>query len=63
MTQTLGGGWQIGAPTGGDKGAGSLNVQGTIWSDGTQGIASCTVPVAGATITIKNGLITAMTGC
>jgi hypothetical protein len=60
---TAGGGVQIGSPSGGDKGADSLNVKGAIWSDGTQGIAACTVVTAAATITIKNGLITAFTGC
>ncbi len=63
MAGTAGGGVQIGSPTGGDKGVGALNVKGTIWADGTQGIAACTVVTLGATITIKNGLITAFTGC
>jgi len=30
---------------------------------GTAGIAACSVVTAGATITIKAGLITAFTGC
>lgn len=58
-----GGGQTIGAPTGGAKGAGSLNFAGTLWANGTQGIATCSVVTAGATITIKNGIITAFTGC
>lgn len=58
-----GGGMTIGVPTGGYKGTGSVNFAGTLWSDGTQGIATCSVVTAGATITIKNGIITGFTGC
>jgi|SRR5882672_10972623 len=56
-------GWQIGAPTGGDKGSGTINIQGTIWTNGTQGLASKSCVTAAATITITNGLITATSGC
>jgi hypothetical protein len=45
-----------------DKGAGSVNSL-TYWADGTQGIASCSVVTAAATITIKAGLVVGMTGC
>lgn len=60
----VGPGVQVGAsPTGGDKGAGSLNVAGTIWTNGTQGLASKSCVAATATLTITNGLITATSGC
>lgn len=49
----------VGAPTGGNKGAGTINIQGTIWTNGTQGIASqtCTVNQA-LTLVFTNGLLT-----
>ena len=52
-------GVQVGAPTGGDKGAGTINIQGTIWTNGTQGLASrtCTVNQA-LTLIFTNGLLT-----
>lgn len=55
--------------TGGDKGAGSINFAGTLWTNGTQGLASktCTINTAnaatGITLTITNGIITATTTC
>ncbi len=48
-------------PTGGNKGVGTLNVAGTIWADGTQGITGSAVTL-GATLTVKNGLVTGFTG-
>lgn len=63
-----GGGLQLGSPTGGDKGVGTLNVASTIWTNGTQGITkSCLFNTAnvttGITLTITNGLITGTTTC
>lgn len=55
----VGGGVVIGSATGSDKGAGTLNIAGTIWSNGTQGKASFG-PAAVTSITIKNGLVTAI---
>lgn len=55
----VGPGVQIGSPTGGDKGLGTLNIQGTIWTNGTQGIATrtCTVNQA-LTLIFTNGILT-----
>jgi len=58
---TLKSGVQIGAPTGGDKGADSINVKGTIWTNGTQGITK-TCSAMPTAMTITNGLITSVTG-
>lgn len=68
LISTFAGGIQIGTPTGGDKGAGTLNVASTIWTNGTQGITkSCLFNTAnvttGITLTITNGLITGTTTC
>jgi hypothetical protein len=58
-----------GSPTGGCKGAGTINIAGSIWTNGTQGVASksCVVNTAnaatGITLTITNGLITGTTTC
>lgn len=49
-------------PTGGDPGAGKLNVAGGFLVNNA-GIASCSVVTAGATITITGGIVTAFTGC
>jgi hypothetical protein len=60
LLATLGPGLQVGAaPTGGDKGAGSINFSGTLWTNGTQGIASrtCTVNQA-LTLIFTNGILT-----
>ena len=55
----LNAGVQVGAPTGGDKGAGTLNIAGTIWTNGTQGLATrtCTVDQA-LTLIFTNGILT-----
>lgn len=52
-------GVQIGSPTGGDKGAGTINIQSTIWTNGTQGVVSktCTVNQA-LTLVFTNGILT-----
>lgn len=66
---TAGAGLQVGTPTGGDKGAGTLNVAGGIYTNGTQGLASktCTINTTnvatGITLTITNGIVTATTTC
>ena len=57
----IGAGLVLGAPTGDDKGAGTLNFSGTLWTNGTQGIASqtCTVNTASAlTLIFTNGILT-----
>jgi hypothetical protein len=41
----------------------TVNLIGAIQTSGTPGIVNCTAVAAGATVTIKNGLITAFTGC
>jgi hypothetical protein len=43
--------------------AGNFNVVGSIESGGTAGVAAKTCVASGATLTIKNGLITATAGC
>lgn len=69
ITAISGGGLQVGSPTGGDKGSGTLNVASSIWTNGTQGLASksCLINTAnaatGITLTITNGLITGTTTC
>lgn len=52
-------GLQVGSPTGGDKGEGTVNASGVYYADGTAGVASFG-PSAVASITVKNGLITAI---
>jgi hypothetical protein len=51
-----------GTPTGAAASAGDVNIHGIYKVDGVGGV-TCTVPVAGATITIKAGIVTAFTGC
>lgn len=51
---TYGPGVQIGAPTGGDKGIGTINIAGGIFTNGTAGVSkTCTVLP-----TVANGIIT-----
>jgi hypothetical protein len=63
---TLSGGVQVGAPTGGDKGVGTVNAAGAYWANGTAG-ASATVSVrkgdnSGAcNLVFINGLYTSTT--
>jgi hypothetical protein len=52
----------VGAATGAAASAGDVNIHGLFKVDGVAGV-TCTVPVAGATITIKAGIVTAFTGC
>lgn len=60
VVATFNNGVQIGAaPTGGDKGANSINIQGTIWTNGTQGIVSRTCTVnTNFTLIFTNGILT-----
>lgn len=50
-------GLQIGGPTGGDKGVGTLNVASTIWANGVQGV-NCAAGVVAGTVTVANGIVT-----
>jgi hypothetical protein len=54
-----GGGLQVGVPTGGDKGAGTINAAGAYHANGTAGVATFG-PSAVTSITVKNGIITAI---
>ncbi len=54
--QVTGAGLQIGSPTGGDKGAGTLNISGAVWANGTVG-ATCTVNIP-AHLTVVGGVVT-----
>lgn len=67
-TVKFGGGVILGAPTGGDKGAGTLNAAGLYYANGTAGLASQVVALAKLTaggtngsITITAGIVTAYT--
>jgi hypothetical protein len=51
-----------GTPTGAAASVGDVNIHGIYKVDGVGGV-TCIVPVAGATITIKAGIVTAFTGC
>lgn len=53
------GGTVLGAATGGDKGAGTINAAGAYYANGTVGVAAFG-PSAVTSITVKNGLITAI---
>lgn len=58
-TATLNNGLQVGAaPTGGDKGAGSINFSGTLWSNGTQGVSTTCTETVGNTLVFTNGILT-----
>lgn len=56
---TIAGGLQVGAPTGGDKGAGTINAAAAYYANGTAGVVTFG-PAAVASITVKNGIITAI---
>jgi hypothetical protein len=58
ITATASGGLQIGAPTGGDKGAGTLNLQNTLWMNGTQGVSTTCTVTATNTYVFTNGVLT-----
>jgi hypothetical protein len=55
------GGMIIGAPTGGSKGAGTLNVAGAYYANGVAGISAGPYTVI-TSITVTNGIITALAG-
>lgn len=59
MTLFNAGGLNLGAPTGGDKGLGTINAAGAYYANGDAGVASFG-PSAVASITVKNGIITAI---
>lgn len=66
MVGGFSGGVAVGSPAGGlagDMGLGIVNAQAGFAQNGTAGLASCTVVTAGATITIKGGIVTALSGC
>jgi hypothetical protein len=56
MTITPAGGVQIGAPTGGDKGADTLNVKGAYYADGTLGVTCSGSPTS--SFASVNGIVT-----
>jgi hypothetical protein len=58
ITATASGGLQVGSPTGGDKGSGTLNVAGTIWTNGTQGVSTTCTVTGGNTLVFTNGILT-----
>ena len=54
-------GVMVGAPTGGDKGTGTINVAGVYYANNTAGVtAGPFTTITG--ITVKNGIVTALTG-
>jgi hypothetical protein len=55
--EVIGGGVIIGAPTGGAKGLGTLNIAGAVYANGTIG-ATCPSGVTAATVTVVGGIIT-----
>ena len=58
---TIGPGVQVGAPTGGDKGSGTINAAGAYWANGTTGVSAGSFSTITA-ITATNGLVTQLTG-
>jgi hypothetical protein len=56
ITMTPAGGVQIGAPTGGDKGADTLNVKGAYYADGTLGVTCSGSPTS--SFASVNGIVT-----
>jgi hypothetical protein len=53
---------QIGAPTGGNEGTGTINAAGAYYANGTKGVTCSGALTVIASITITNGIITAATG-
>lgn len=58
VVATFQAGIQVGAPTGGDKGAGTLNIAGAYWANGTTGV-TCGAGISATTGRSVNGIITA----
>jgi hypothetical protein len=59
LNETGTGGLQLGTPAGGDKGAGTINASGAYWANGVAGVATFG-PGAVTSITVKNGIVTAI---
>lgn len=55
-----GAGLAIGSPTGGNKGAGTINISGLYYANGTAGVSGTSTPGTG-TVTVVNGIVTAVT--
>lgn len=55
---TVGNGVQVGSPTGGSKGPGTLNVQGSIYANNVADVSGSYTSQDGKTITVTNGIIT-----
>jgi len=56
------GGLAVGAPTGGNEGAGTINSAAAYYANGTKGVTCSGALTVIASITITNGIITAATG-
>lgn len=54
----LQGGVQVGAPTGGFKGAGTVNAAGVYYANGTAGVSCAAASVSLTTLVVSNGIIT-----
>ncbi len=57
LSVTQGGGVQVGAPTGGDKGAGAINAAAAYYANGTVGV-TCNAGISAVTGRAINGLVT-----
>ena len=56
-------GWAVGAaPTGGDQGVGTVNVDTNYYADGTAGVAGPVTCTTVTSITVKMGIVTAIAG-
>jgi hypothetical protein len=58
---TIGPGVQVGIPTGGDKGDGTINVKTGYYANGTAGVTAGPYTTI-TSITVTNGIVTALTG-
>lgn len=59
--QILQNGLTLGAPTGGDKGTGTINAADSYWANGVEGVTAGPFTTI-SSITVTNGIITALTG-
>lgn len=57
LVMTLTSGVQIGTPTGGDKGSGTINIGGLYYANGTAGV-NCPAGVTAGTVVVTNGIVT-----
>jgi hypothetical protein len=55
---TFAAGLQVGAPTGGDKGAGTINAAGAYYANGTVGVSCAAGTVNLTTFAVTNGIVT-----